>query len=204
MTFLLRAAVEPLALAGDVRAVLQDMDRAQPITAIAAMEQIVGDSVARPRFLTTLLSGIALLALLLAALGVYGVIAQQTARRTTELGIRTALGARRATLLSCRISIQLDPRQIFEIPVVESPQARLLLQRHRRKSDVDLATPSARNAPVELGRTRGLTGSERQRLHRREERLLRGELLPEPGTAQPLVEDERGEADPMAALDCAT
>ena len=76
------------------------MDRAQPITAIAAMEQIVGDSVARPRFLTTLLSGIALLALLLAALGVYGVIAQQTARRTTELGIRTALGARRATLLA--------------------------------------------------------------------------------------------------------
>ena len=103
MTFLLRGArggVEPLALAGDVRAALQQMDPAQPITEIAAMEQIVRDSVSRPRLLTALLVGIAAIALVLAAVGVYGVIAQQTSRRVAELGVRTALGARRSALLA--------------------------------------------------------------------------------------------------------
>ncbi|HVS14580.1 MAG TPA: ABC transporter permease [Thermoanaerobaculia bacterium] len=99
MTFLLRSAGEPLALASEVRAAVLDMDRAQPIQQIASLEQIVSDSVARPRFLTALLAGIALLALVLAAIGAYGVISQQTSRRVAELGIRAALGARRNELM---------------------------------------------------------------------------------------------------------
>ncbi|HVS65045.1 MAG TPA: ABC transporter permease [Thermoanaerobaculia bacterium] len=109
MTFLLRGGVDPLALAGDVRTVLQEIDPAQPITQISSMEQIVRDSVSRPRFLTTLLVGIASIALLLAGVGVYGVIAQQTARRVAELGVRTALGARRTTLLAMVVRQGMTP-----------------------------------------------------------------------------------------------
>jgi putative ABC transport system permease protein len=104
MTLLVRVAGDPAAFAPTIRAAAAAVDPTQPISRVATMQHIVLASTARRRVAMILFSAFALFALVLAAGGVYGILASSVAERTREIGVRCALGATPGRILRMFVS----------------------------------------------------------------------------------------------------
>jgi putative ABC transport system permease protein len=111
-TLVIRADHDVIELALPVQRIIQGMDPSVPVSDVLTMDQLLNKSTLDKSFDTTLLSGFAVLSLLLAAAGLFGVLTYITAQRTGEIGIRIALGARREQVLGLMLAEGIRPALI--------------------------------------------------------------------------------------------
>jgi predicted permease len=112
LTWVVRTKLQPFSLSADVQRELREASGGLPVAHIRSMQQVVGESTARNDFYMTLLTIFAGVALLLAAIGVYGLMAYSVQQRTQEIGVRMALGA--------------SPQQVRRMVVIQGMQLALV------------------------------------------------------------------------------
>jgi putative ABC transport system permease protein len=109
MIIVVRSASNPLALTKAIRGVIRSLDPAQPIADVQPMTEVIAYTYSRQRFSTLLLAGFSAASLLLAGVGVYGILTYSVSERTRELGVRIAVGATPGRIMSLIIRAAADP-----------------------------------------------------------------------------------------------
>lgn len=109
MVFIVRADNDALNVAGPARRVIQQLNPAQPMAEVQRMEDVLGENYSRQRFSAWLVSGFALVAVVLAAIGIYGLLAYSVTARTREFGVRAALGAESSSIILLVLRTAVSP-----------------------------------------------------------------------------------------------